>query len=333
MTFILSVFAFIYALIIFGKILITKFDKRSALVGIGIIASGSIGTVIWGSPAGPYSFIFFASALTMIFSFNQMWIFQIKRKFYTLPAVVFQLPLIIGPLLKSQLSWRMSFLAFGFSFIIGLILDQFFTTPYPFCSYFEFQFYRKTKNKSSLSIPILQNYLKNNLDNFVLGQLFVRTYITASASDKLLYQKDLLPRLLIYWVSKKSFNSMHPMARSFNQLEIADIKESFTFYDLNNRDLPWIHDLFRCGCWKVGIYLLDQYLLTNKQSNMYAASILWSDRILNDLKRVSFDDEGIEQWLMNYRDRFKGTPLATKIQHIYHNKDDWFDKSYRFAAI
>ena len=227
----------------------------------------------------------------------------------------------------------MNFLLFGFSFILGLLLDQFFTSPYPFNSYFEFNFFKSSKNKKRLAIVPMQNYLKNNIGNFVLGQVFIRSYITANASEKLQFQKDLLPRLFIFWVSRKSFTPMHPMARTFNELDLNDIKENFTFYDLSNMDLPWIHDLFRCGCWKVGIYLLDQYLLTNKQSRMYTSSILWADRILNDLKRASFDNEHIEQWLMSYRSRFVGTPLATKIQHVYHNKDDWFEKSIRFAAI
>jgi hypothetical protein len=213
------------------------------------------------------------------------------------------------------------------------LLDQYFSSPYPFASYFEFDFYRSSKNKFRLSISKMQSYLKNNLGNFVVGQLFVKNYVGASASEKLEFQKDLLPSLLIYWVSKQNLSSLHPMAKAFNQLALDDIKENLTFYDLNNMDLPWIHDVFRCGCWKIGIYLLDQYLLTNKQSKMYTSSLMWSDKILNDLKRASFDDENIENWLMEYRERFKGTPLAAKIHLVYHNKDDWFEKSYRFAAI
>ncbi len=323
----------LYSLLVFRKILITKFNKKSALISACLIAFGLLTLSAFARRTAPYSFVFFVSALTLIFSFNQMWVVQIKRKFYSLPAVVFQLPLLLIPIYKSEMSARMDFLVFGFSFITGLLLDQFFSSPYPFSSFFEFEFYKSIKNKNRLPIPKLQEYLKRNLGNFVLGQIFVKNYNEAGASEKLQFQKDLLPSLLIYWVSRKSFSSMHPMARNFNQIELGDIKENFTFYDLSNMDLPWIHDLFRCGCWKVGIYLLDQYLLTNKQSNMYASSILWSDRILHDLKKASFDDETIEQWLMNYRDRFAGTPISTKIQHVYYNKDDWFEKSFRFAAI
>lgn len=329
MTFLLS----IYALFIFGKILITKFDKKTALTLVTMIGLGLIGIYFMGTRTSPYRFLFFISGLTFIFSINQMWIVQIKRKFYTLPALVFQIPIIFLTIFKDSTSPRMSFLVFGFAFIIGLLLDQFFASPHPFSSYSEFEFYKSSKNKNRLAVAKLQSYLKNNLGNFVLGQTFVKNYNDAQASEKLHFQKDLLPKLLIYWVSKSTFSSMHPMAKTFNQLSLDDIKENFTFYDLSNMDLPWIHDLFRCGCWKVGLYLLDQYLLTNKQSAMYPSSILWSDRILNDLKRASFDDETIEEWLMDYRKRFIGTPLATKIQHIYHNKDDWFEKSYRFAAI
>ncbi|MBL7556149.1 MAG: hypothetical protein JNM24_10030 [Bdellovibrionaceae bacterium] len=329
MTFILGV----YALMITAKILVTKFNKKSMWIACGVLLLGLISTAIWGKRAAFYNFVFLVSSATLILSMNQMWIIQIKRKFYSLPAIVFQIPLLLIPLYKTQMSPKLSFLVFGFSFIMGLLIDQFFSSPYPFSSYFEFNFYRSEKNKSKLPVAELQTYLKNNLANFVLGQIFIRNYNEASETDKRQYQKELLPSLLTYWVSKTSFTSMHPMAKAFNQLDMADIKESFTYYDLNNMDLPWIHDVFRCGCWKVGIYLLDQYLLTNKQSKMYTSSLLWSDRILNDLKRVSFDDESIENWLMDYRDRFKGTPLSTKIQLVYHNKDDWFEKSYRFAAL
>lgn len=294
---------------------------------------GMLGTSLWGKKTSFYNFIFFVSSMLLVFSMNQIWVAQIKRKFYSLPALVFYIPLLFQPLYKMQLPLRMSFLLFGFAFIAGLLLDQFFSSPYPFSSYFEFKFYRSKKDKSSLSVTQLQQYLKNNLGNFVLGQLFIKSYNQAPAANKLKFQKDLLPILLMYWVSKKSFTSIHPMAKLFNQLDMPDIKENFTYYDLNNLDLPWIHDVFRCGCWKVGLYLLDQYLLTNKQSKMYASSLLWSDRILTDLKRVSFEDETIENWLMEYRERFKGTPLSTKIQLVYHNKDDWFEKSYRFAAL
>lgn len=323
----------LYALIIYGKILITKFDKKSAFISTVVIALGLLGASIWGKRLAPYSFLFFLSALTLIFSFNQVWTLQIKRKFYSLPAFLFQIPLILFPLVKGHMSIKMSFLVFGFSFITGLLLEQFFSSPYPFSSFFEYEFYRSAKNKLRLPIPKLQSYLKSNLGNFVIGQLFVKSFNAAGAPEKMQFQKDLLPSLMIYWVSRKSFSSMHPLARLFNQISLDDIKENFTFYDLSNMDLPWIHDLFRCGCWKVGLYLLDQYLLTNKQSNMYASSILWSDRILNDLKRASFDEELIEEWLMEYRERFVGTPVSTKIQHVYHNKDDWFEKSFRFAAI
>ncbi|MBL7542339.1 MAG: hypothetical protein JNL11_00915 [Bdellovibrionaceae bacterium] len=329
MTFLLS----IYALAIYAKILTTKFNKKTALIVSSLILLGFIITFTRGKSAPFYLFTFFISSTTLLFSMNQLWILKIKRKFYTVPAIIFQIPLLLSPLYKMQLNTRMCFLFFGFSFIIGLLLDQFLTSPQPFASFFEYAFYRSEKNKYRLHIPQMQNYLRNNLGNFVLGQLFIRKYIGASASEKIHYQKDLLPSLVIYWVSKKSFTSMHPMAKTFNQLDIADIKENFTFYDLSNMDLPWIHDVFRCGCWKIGLYLLDQYLLTNKQSSMYTASLLWSDRILNDLKRVSFDEESIETWLMDYRERFQGTPLSAKIQLVYHNKDDWFEKSYRFAAI
>lgn len=302
-------------------------------IACAVLLLGLVITAAWGKRAAFFNFVFFTSAATLTFSMNQMWVWQIKRKFYAAPAIVFQIPLLLIPLYKTQMSPKLSFLVFGFSFITGLLLDQFFTSPYPFSSFFEYNFYRSSKNKRTLPVMELQSYLKNNLGNFVLGQIFVRNYTEATESDKLHFQKELLPSLLTYWVSKKSFTSMHPMAKVFNQLDIADIKESFTFYDLNNMDLPWIHDVFRCGCWKIGIYLLDQYLLTNKQSKMYASSLLWSDRILNDLKRISFDDEAIENWLMDYRERFKGTPLSAKIQLVYHNKDDWFEKSYRFAAL
>lgn len=329
MTFILGA----YTLIISAKILVTKFNKTFMWICCGFLLLGLMSSVIWDKNTTFYNFIFLVSSITLIFSVNQVWVLQIKRKFYTLPAVVFQIPLLLIPLYRTQMSPRLSFLVFGFSFVTGLLLDHFFSSPHPFFSYFEFNFYRSKKNKSKLPVVELQSYLENNLGNFVLGQIFIKNYNTASESDKRQFKKELLPSLLTYWVSNKSFTSMCPMAKSFNQLSLADIKESFTYYDLNNRDLPWIHDMFRCGCWKVGLYLLDQYLLTNKQSKMYASSLLWSDRILNDLKRASFDDETIENWLMDYRERFHGTPLSVKIQLVYHNKDDWFEKSYRFAAL
>ncbi len=323
----------VFALLVYGKILTTKFNKRSAIVSVAIVALGLIGFSIWAKRTAPYNLLFIVSALTLIFSFSQIWTLKLRRKFYSLPAVLFHVPLLLVPFFKSNMPMKISFLVFGFSFISGLLLEHFFASPYPFKSFFEFEFYRSSKYKNRLPIPQLQTYLKSNLGNFVLGHVFTKGFNAAGATEKLQYQKELLPSLLIYWVSRKSFSSMHPMARSFNQISLDDIKENFTFYDLTNRDLSWIHDLFRCGCWKVGVYLLDQYLLTNKQSNLFASSLLWSDRILNDLKRASFDDENIEQWLMEYRERFVGTPLSTKILHVYHNKDDWFEKSYRFAAI
>lgn len=329
MTLVLS----IYALAIYAKTLVTKFDKKSMWISCAVMLIGLIATMVWGKKATFYNLVFCISSTTLIFSMNQIWVTQVKRKFYALPAIIFYIPLLLLPLHQMQMSARLSFLVFGFSFITGLLLDQFFSSPYPFTSYFEFRFYRSVKNKSTLPAAQIQRYLKNNLGNFVLGQIFVRNYNEAPAADRLHYQKDLLPSLLIYWVSKKSITPMHSMMRSFNQLPFSDIKENFTYYDLSNMDLPWIHDVFRCGCWKIGIYLLDQYLLTNKQSKMYTSSLLWSDRILNDLKRASFEDETIENWLMEYKERFKGTPLSAKIQMIYHNKDDWFEKSYRFAAL
>lgn len=323
----------IYALAVYAKILLTKFNKKSMWISCGVIAVGLLGSYLFGKRTSIYTFIFIVSSATLLFSMNQMWVLPFKRKFYSLPGFIFQIPLLLIPLYNIQFSARLGFLVFGFSFILGLVLDQLFSSPTPFSSSFEYEFYRRMKNKMTLPVVEIQNYLKNNLGNFVLAQLFIKKYVGASASEKIHFQKDLLPSLLIYWVSKGSFNSLHPLAKTFNQLELADIKENFTFYDLNNMDLPWIHDVFRCGCWKIGLYLLDQYLLTNKQSKMYASSLLWSDRILNDLKKVSFDEESIENWLMDYRDRFQGTPLSAKIQLVYHNKDDWFEKSFRFAAI
>lgn len=329
MTFILC----LYAIAVYAKILITKFNKKSMLISCGLAALAMISVMLWGKRTAIFSLVFCLSSASLLLAMNQMWVLQIRRKFYSLPAVVFQIPLLLIPLYKMQTSPRLTFLIFGFSFIIGLVVDQFFASPNPFASAFEYDFYRRSKNKNKLAATEVQAFLKNNLGNFVLGQIFVKNYIAASASEKIHFQKDLLPSLLTYWVSKNKFNSLHPLAKTFNQLELADIKENFTFYDLNNMDLPWIHDIFRCGCWKIGIYLLDQYLLTNKQSKMYTSSLLWSDRILNDLKKVSFDEESIENWLMDYRDRFQGTPLSAKIQLVYHNKDDWFEKSFRFAAI
>lgn len=322
-----------YALMVYAKILITKFDRKTMFLSSAVILGMMVLTFSFGKRTAAYNLIYFMTALHLAFSLNQNWTVQLRRKFYTLPAIIFQLPLLAIPIFKTQLSWKMNFLLFGFSFIAGLALDQYFSSPFPFSSYFEYDFYRSSKGKIQNSMSQVQNFLKGNLGNFVFGQLFIRNYIEADPTEKRQLQKDLLPSLLIYWVSKKSLSSLHPMAKTFNQLSLDDIKENFTFYDLNNLDLPWIHDVFRTGCWKIGLYLLDQYLLTNKQSKMYTSSLMWSDRVLTDLKKVSFDEESIENWLMDYHGRFRGTPISTKIQLIYHNKDDWFEKSYRFAAL
>lgn len=329
MTIVLS----IYALAIYAKILITKFNQRTMMISCGVMLASLALTYTLGKKNSIYTLIFFLSSSNLILAFNQIWIIPFKRKLYRLPALVLLLPLLLIPLFKTQFPWKVNFFVFGFSFLLGLALDLFFSSPYPFVSYFEYRFYKSSKNNLQNSVTSLQSHLKNNLGNFVLGQAFVKSYVQALPSAKSHFPRDLLVNLLIFWVSKKSISSLHPLAKEFNQLSLDDIKDNFTFYDLNNGDLPWIHDVFRTGCWKVGLYVLDQYLLTNKQSQMYASSLLWSDRILTDLKKVSFDDETIETWLMDYRERFKGTPLSTKIQLVYHNKDDWFEGASRFAAI
>lgn len=267
-------------------------------------------------------------------SLTSRFLFWQKRKYYQVLSFWVMLIPAVSAFFISPYKFKttLPFTFLGLS--IGFVLDQIIRSNLSIQSILKEKHFQAIKPNLDSHFAEFSKLIENEEDSPYLTAYYLKTVLKMSQSGILGDEKiPALYRISKFWCSQAFINPLSSIPKLFQSLNLKDIQYHFTFFDLNQEDLPWIQDLFRCGCWKIGLYALDQFLVSNKQSGLYTSSLLWSDKILNDLKKISFDDETIENWLMDYKNTITGTPLSAKIQLIYHNKDDWFEKSFRHAVI
>lgn len=273
------------------------------------------------------------------FAFGSKMIFSRKRKFFSLSLthlpffslmLVLILNLLAGPKITSTFK---EIVALSSGALIGLIFQALVFIPYGFNSYKEyFHFMVFTKNKTD-NFKSLITCLTINPANWLTTKELL-TQINAKDLDQ---NKEGLQKVLVnlvfYWTQQTQFNSLNPLVKKINDISFEQIKKNLVVFDLTDSDVDLIFNIFRCGCWKPGLFILDQYLVANKLSLKYPSALIFADKFIHDLKKASFDDESIENWLKYYSAIFKGTPISQKINLIYHNKDDWFNPEIRHAAL
>lgn len=281
-------------------------------------------------------FILFSLSLLMAYSFSSIYIYKIKRSFYSfqmalLPtmALVLSLFFMKTPVVLSK--YNIASILSGI--FLGFLLDSLQGLPFGFQSSKEYSYFRKYLQSKKMDYTALTEAFKLNYTNFITTKEIVMLVEKQTDFYKSQSLDKALLNSLFYWTQQPHFNSMNPLAAKFNQLGFDTFKRELVAFDLADNDIELLFNLVRCGCWKPGLFLLDQYLVSNKFSAKYTSTLIFADKFLNDLKKVSFDDETIEFWLKSYAEAFKGTPVSQKISLIYHNKDDWFQKDIRYAAL
>lgn len=281
-------------------------------------------------------FIIFSFALAMAFTFSSVYTFRIKRKFYSFQMTL--LPLLLFSIFifsqkPSALLGKYNLLAMILGLAVGFLLDTAQGLPFGFQSKKEYTFFKRYLQSKKTDLSALTESFKMNYKNFnVTKELVSQMELNHEFYKSQSLDKSLL-NSLFFWTQQSHFNSMNPLAAKFNQLSLETFKRELVAFDLADTDVDLLFNLIRCGCWKPGIFLLDQYLVSNKFSAKYPSTLIFVDKFLNDLKKISFEDESIEIWLKTYAEVFKGTPVSQKISLIYHNKDDWFQKDVRYAAL
>lgn len=283
-----------------------------------------------------HSFIVFGLTFLAAFSFSSTYTFNLKRKFYSFQTTLIPLLSLGLFLISSKSNFNLSkktLLAIFVGIVLGVIVDALQNLPFGFRSLKEYNFFRKYLQSKKTDVASLTEAFNLNYTNFsvakeLVSQIENQTLFFKSAN----LNKNLL-HCLFYWTQQPSFNSMNPLSQKFNQLSFETFKRELVAFDLDDQDVDLLFNLIRCGCWKPGIFLLDQYLVSNKLSAKYPSTLIFVDKFLNDLKRVSFEDETIENWLKSYGETFRGTPVSQKIHLIYHNKDDWFHRDLRYASV
>lgn len=281
-------------------------------------------------------FILFSLSLLMAYSFSSTYTYKIKRNFYSfqmtlLPTLALVLSMVF--MKPSVLLSKYNFASILSGIILGLLLDSLQGLPFGFQSRKEYSFFKKYLQSKKMDLAALTKAFKLNYTNFITTKEIVSLIEQQSEFFKSESLDKALLHSLFYWTQQPHFNSMNPLAARFNQLSFETFKRELVAFDLADKDIELLFNLIRCGCWKPGLFLLDQYLVSNKFSAKYPSTLIFVDKFLNDLKKVSFDDETIEVWLKTYGEVFKGTPVSQKISLIYHNKDDWFQKDIRYAAL
>lgn len=284
-----------------------------------------------------------------------------ERQFFSLPMVVFPLSLTLLTLIQAinlssttrallesanksasmSLFWNKPYFIIC---IAGLFLGA--TLGFVFKNLF------KLPNgfKHEVEVENIKKYLKNKNQFHLLNQTLVRNPAhlfsmrellnvvlnsqkenevgqVDSGINEILSSYNGLKLSLFYWAKQDFLNSFHPMVEKINQLNFKSLNKYYYFLDLNDQDLDCIYNLFKAGSWKMGLFLMDQYLKNNKQSKQYTSALIFADRYLQDLKKISFDEETIETWLLQYSEYFKGSPISQKISMMFYNKEDWFSDS------
>lgn len=281
-------------------------------------------------------FILFSLSLLIAYSFSSTYTYKIKRTFYSfqmtlLPTVALVLCMIFmkTPVLLS----KYNFASILSGIVLGFLLDNLQGLPFGFQSGKEYTYFKNYLQSKKTDWASLTEAFKLNYTNFITTKEIVTIIEQQGEFFKSQSLDKALLNSLFYWTQQPHFNSMNPLAARFNQLSFDTFKRELVAFDLADNDIELLFNLIRCGCWKPGLFLLDQYLVSNKFSAKFPSTLIFVDKFLNDLKKVSFEDETIEIWLKTYAEVFKGTPVSQKISLIYHNKDDWFQKDIRYAAL
>lgn len=312
----------------FSRMLATA--SSAVLLGICLVLNQLLKTTTFNY------FILFSLSLLMAYSFSSTYTYKIKRTFYSFQMTLIPtlaLVLSMAFMKPSTLLSKYNLAGIISGIVLGFLLDSLQGLPFGFQSRKEYSYFRTYLKSKKMDLSALVEAFKLNYTNFVITKEVVtlveqqNTFFKSQNLDKALLNS------LFYWTQQPHFNSMNPLAAKFNQLSLETFKRELVAFDLEDKDTELLFNLIRCGCWKPGLFLLDQYLVSNKFSAKYPSTLIFVDKFLNDLKKVSFEDESIEVWLKTYGEVFKGTPVSQKISLIYHNKDDWFQKDIRYAAL
>lgn len=317
-------------------ILEKKFSKMLAAASSAILLGVCLVLNQLTKPVTFNYFILFSLSLLMAYSFSSTYTYKIKRNFYSfqmtlLPTLALVLCMVF--MKTSVLLSKYNFAGILSGIVLGSLLDSLQGLPFGFQSRKEYSFFKKYLQSKKMDLAALTKAFKLNYTNFITTKEIVSLIEQQSEFFKSESLDKALLNSLFYWTQQPHFNSMNPLAARFNQLSFETFKRELVAFDLADKDIELLFNLIRCGCWKPGLFLLDQYLVSNKFSAKYPSTLIFVDKFLNDLKKVSFDDETIEIWLKTYGEVFKGTPVSQKISLIYHNKDDWFQKDIRYAAL
>lgn len=310
-----------------------KFSKSTALIAGLMMLTGSLILSHLMKVQNYNLFLYFMFSFYTIYSMSMILKIQVKRKIYAVSLFLIPLMGVLANIIEQPLNAKKALLAIVVGLIIGFISEALTSLPFGFQSFKEFFYFQQYLNSKRKDIKYLIQCLEINISNFVTTKELFSQIMKNQELAKTLDFKKTMVNSLFYWTQKEHFNSMNPLVQRFNAFEFEQLKKNFAVYDLSDSDVELIFNIFRCGCWKPGLFILDQYLIGNKLSSKYPSTLIFADKFLNDLKKVSFDDESIEYWLQQYSEVFKGTPIAQKINLVYHNKDDWFNRDRHYAAV
>lgn len=317
-------------------ILENKYSRKVAVNGaLFCLSLLLISKLIMKSTAYNYTQLLLLSMMTILTAFST-YTLEIKRKYISFPLFLLPISLVVLHTFIFNPESLLSKVYLGTIIgggVIGTLLSMVIYLPLGFQSLKEFNLFNIYLKSSKKDITALIAAQQLNITNFFITIELMNFLIKAKDNSYDNNIKKLLLNSLFYWTQQPTFNSLNPLVTKFNSLNFEQLKKFFVVYDLSDNDVELLFKIFRCGCWKPGLFILDQYLISNKFSTKYPSTLIFADKFLLDLKKISFDDESIEYWLKNYSTQFKGSPISQKINLIYHNTDDWFNRDIRYAAI
>lgn len=258
---------------------------------------------------------------------------QLKRRLYSLPLFFFSLLGLCYALFGNSISIKNKIFTLSGGLLLGFLLDLITNLPYGFQSFKEYFYFKEYLKSNKTKLELLIKCLDLNITNFTCLKELLDLITRVPESSKNIQFKQILINSLFYWSQNENHKVLSPLVSKFNELSFDQLKKDFVIYDLEDNDVNLILNIFRSGCWKPGLFILDQFLVANKFSTKYASTLIFADKYLNDLKKASFDNESIEYWLKTYSECFKGTPISQKINLVYHNKEDWFNRDVQHIAL
>ncbi len=318
---------------LFYFILENKFSTLVAKIGtVSLLVVNSILIYsLTNQNYGLYLLALFSFITTFSYPLNLK--IQLKRRLYILPLFFFSLLGLCYSLFGNSISIKIKISTLLVGLLLGFLLDFLTNLPYGFQSFKEYFYFKEYLKSNRTNVKLLIKCLELNITNFTCLKELLDLITRAPDSSKNANFNQILINCLFFWSQNENYKMLSPLVLKFNELSFDQLKKDFVIYDLADNDVDLILNIFRSGCWKPGLFILDQFLVANKFSTKYTSTLIFADKYLNDLKKASFDNESIEYWLKTYSECFKGTPISQKINLVYHNKEDWFNRDVQHIAL